>query len=385
MALTLHVVAFDVPYPANYGGVIDVFYKLKQLHQAGVIIHLHCYQYGRDEAPELLQYCKTVNYYKRHTKNLALHFSLTPFTVLTRRSKKLEENLLKDNHPILFEVLHTCYLLNDSRFSKRIKLYRHSNIEHEYYQQLAQSEKSFLKRLYLQVEAFKLKRFERIVNNATAILAVNEKDTLYFQNKYPQVKTIFLPSFHNNAEVKSKLGKGEFVLYHGNLSISENYEAAEWLLDTIFCKLNHVQFIIAGKNPPLFLQEKIKKINHVKLIANPSEEEMNTLIETAHTHCLFTNQGTGLKLKLLNVLYAGRFVVCNSVMLNGTSFPKNNSTAGVSVVDSASDFIKAIETTFATTFSENELRERKLYVQSYDTAHITRQLTDLLTTFQSSL
>ena len=210
MALTFHVIAFDVPYPPNYGGVIDVFYKLKHLHQAGAIIHLHCYQYGRDEAPELLKYCKTVTYYKRSTKNIALHFSLTPFTVLTRRSKTLEENLLKDNHPILFEVLHTCYLLNDSRFENRIKLYRQSNIEHEYYKQLAQSEKSFLKRLYLQLEAFKLKRFENIVNKATAVLAVNEKDTLYFQNNYPKVKSIFLPSFHNNTEVKSKLGRGEF-------------------------------------------------------------------------------------------------------------------------------------------------------------------------------
>jgi hypothetical protein len=385
MAFTFHVIAFDVPYPPNYGGVIDVFYKLKHLHQAGATIHLHCYHYGRDEATELLKYCKTVTYYKRNTKNVTLHLSLTPFTVLTRRSKTLEENLLKDNHPILFEVLHTCYLLNDSRFEKRIKLYRHSNIEHEYYKQLAQSEKSFLKRLYLYIEAFKLKRFESIVSKASAILAVNEKDTLYFQNKYPQVKTIFLPSFHNNTEVKSKLGKGEFVLYHGNLSISENYEAAQWLIDNVFTQLPNLPFVIAGKNPPLFLQEKIKKFQNIKLIADPTETEMNNLIETAHVHCLYTNQGTGLKLKLLNVLYGGRFVVCNSIMLNGTSFSKNGAMAGVSIVDSASDFIAAIEINFLNSFSENEQRARQVYVHAYDNAHITRQLMDLLTAFQSSL
>ena len=27
----LHIVAFNVPLPANYGGVIDVFYRLKAL------------------------------------------------------------------------------------------------------------------------------------------------------------------------------------------------------------------------------------------------------------------------------------------------------------------------------------------------------------------
>ena len=28
----VHIVSFNVPYPADYGGVIDVFYKLKSLH-----------------------------------------------------------------------------------------------------------------------------------------------------------------------------------------------------------------------------------------------------------------------------------------------------------------------------------------------------------------
>ena len=35
----LHIISFDVPYPANYGGVIDVFYKLKALHAEGIKIH----------------------------------------------------------------------------------------------------------------------------------------------------------------------------------------------------------------------------------------------------------------------------------------------------------------------------------------------------------
>ena len=43
----LHIISFDVPYPPDYGGAIDVFYKLKALNQEGVKIHLHCFEYGR--------------------------------------------------------------------------------------------------------------------------------------------------------------------------------------------------------------------------------------------------------------------------------------------------------------------------------------------------
>ena len=55
--MTLHVVSFQVPFPADYGGVIEVFYKLRALKQAGVDVILHCFCYkGRKEEKILEQY-----------------------------------------------------------------------------------------------------------------------------------------------------------------------------------------------------------------------------------------------------------------------------------------------------------------------------------------
>ena len=67
MVNKLHIVSFDVPFPTNYGGVIDVFYKLKALHKQGVEIYLHVYEYGIGEQKELLNYCKEVFYYPRNS------------------------------------------------------------------------------------------------------------------------------------------------------------------------------------------------------------------------------------------------------------------------------------------------------------------------------
>lgn len=63
--LHLHIVSFDVPYPANYGGVIDVFYKAKALAAKGVKVHLHCFQYGRKPSMVLENLFFEVNYYRR--------------------------------------------------------------------------------------------------------------------------------------------------------------------------------------------------------------------------------------------------------------------------------------------------------------------------------
>jgi len=55
----LHIISFDVPYPTDYGGAIDVFYKIKALHKLGIKIHLQTYEYGRGQQDELLKYCET--------------------------------------------------------------------------------------------------------------------------------------------------------------------------------------------------------------------------------------------------------------------------------------------------------------------------------------
>ena len=49
----LNIIAFNIPWPANYGGIIDVYYKIKALHQCGVKIILHCFEYERAHSPEL--------------------------------------------------------------------------------------------------------------------------------------------------------------------------------------------------------------------------------------------------------------------------------------------------------------------------------------------
>ena len=102
---TLHIICHDVPWPADYGGVVDLFYKLKALYEEGVKIKLHCFDYGRGQQNELNKYCEEVNYYKRLSKWQSI--SLTkPYIVKSRENPLLLENLLKDDHPVLMEGIH---------------------------------------------------------------------------------------------------------------------------------------------------------------------------------------------------------------------------------------------------------------------------------------
>src|SRR5437764_5791395 len=96
----LHIVTHNVPWPVDFGGLIDLFYKIKILHQLGVKTHLHCFTQGRPEQPELNKYCESVQYYQREKKISRFSFSL-PFIVNSRNCKALIDDLQKDDYPVL--------------------------------------------------------------------------------------------------------------------------------------------------------------------------------------------------------------------------------------------------------------------------------------------
>jgi len=306
-----------VPYPPNYGGVIDVFFKIRALHRLGVKIHLHCIEYpGRSRSEELNKYCVEVRYYPRKT-GLVSALSLKPYIVSSRRSEVMLENLLKDDYPILFEGLHSCYYLADERLKDRIKIYRESNIEHWYYFNLFKVCKNLFNRMYFLGASCKLRLYQRKLKHANMMMCVSEKDTAYLAARFPDNKVYYMPSFHTNNEMNVLAGKGDYALYHGNIEVPENSHAAAYLINEVFNDVD-IPLVIAGMNPPERIRKMINGKKNISLIANPDDDEMFKLIRNAHVNILVTFQATGLKLKLLNVLYQGRFCLVNDKMLNGT-------------------------------------------------------------------
>ena len=316
MTKFLHVISFDIPFPANYGGAIDVFYKLKALNDCGVKIILHCFQYNRVQAPELESICEKVYYYHRNTSVFA-HLSFLPYTVFSRKNDILIQNLTKDEYPILFEGLMSCYYIADTRIENRMKIYREANIEHDYYRELARSTKDLTNKLYFLIESFKFKVFETKLQAADSLIAVSQSDASQLKSRFPDKTVKFIPCFHPNNELISLPGKSNYLLYHANLSVPENEFAAIYLCEKVFSKLTH-NCIIAGLNPTKRLRNTISKYPNIQLEANPDSERMNELVQQAQVNVLVTFQGTGLKLKLLNTLFMGRHVLVNKLMLEGS-------------------------------------------------------------------
>lgn len=316
MPKAVHLISSDVPYPADYGGMIDVFYTIRQLAQAGIEVYLHCFQYGREEAPELKQYCKEVHYYKRKTGLTGLSLSL-PYMMYSRRDARLLPNLLRIDAPIIFEGIHCCYLLNEPSLAGRKKILRNQNVEQQYYALLADRTDNPLKKLYFRAEAALLRRFENKLQAADFLAPISQKDTEFFKILYPAKPVVYVAGFHPFDKLLSQPGQGTYCLYQGNLGHPENIEVTLFLVNEVFSTID-TPLVVAGRNPHPRIIAACIPHPHIRLIANPSEDEMQGLIAAAQVHVLPTFQASGLKLKLLYALYSGRFVLVNQAMLYGT-------------------------------------------------------------------
>lgn len=350
MSKHLHVISFDIPYPPSYGGVIDVYYKLKALFKAGIKIHLHCYEYGRERSAQLKKICASVNYYPRNISRSKLFNSL-PYIVTSRNSVALLKNLLRDNHPVLMEGLHSCYYLGEKTLSDRKIVVRTHNIEHHYYKGLAKVESNIFKRYYYYNEASKLEHFEEVLHKASFVAAISQNDFNYLQKKYENV--IHLPPFHPHDRVTSGTGKGNYVLYHGNLSVGENNEAALFLVQKVFNNLSEIPLVIAGSKPSKELKEAIKSRKNVILEADIPTKKIYQLIKEAQINILPTFQPTGIKLKLLAALFSGRFCIANKAMIENTGLEKT-----VTVADTASEMKREIKKLFSNEFKEKDIQMR---------------------------
>lgn len=338
-----------MPLPDNYGGVIDVFHKIRHLYALGFDIQLHCYSYGRQEAELLNKYCSQVFYYPRKVSKLLLLQS-TPYIVAGRTNDQLIKRILSDDAPVLLEGLHCTAQFAEMGLQRRNIMVRAHNIEHAYYDHLSKTETHPFKRFYLEQEAVKLEKYEPAVLHQLPVAAISVADHQYFSQRYGH--SIHVPAFHRNDSINIHEGTGDYFLYHGNLGVSENQAALNWLLQEVWPKLQH-PLVIAGQKIP------VKIIRHfepkgVVFHVSPAAQEMENLIRKAQVLLLPAVQETGIKLKLIESLYNGRHLLVTSEMANEAALKSM-----CHICDDPQQYADTANRLFRETFTISDIRQRE--------------------------
>ena len=127
----------------------------------------------------------------------------------------------------------------------------------------------------------------------------------------------------------------------------------------------------AGHNSELFA---IAADNAHFTAQHPSAERMDWLIREAHVHTLITFQDTGLKLKLLNSLFAGRHTLVNRMMLAGSGLDSL-----CHIADTPEELVRACNQLMKMPFDDTAIAQRRaLLFPAYSNAHQAQKLWGLI-------
>lgn len=310
----LHIISLDNPFPPDYGGMIDVFYKIKALHALGVKIHLHCYVKTIPSAfVELKAITEEVFFYKRKNKVVSF-FKNSPFSVESRFAKKLIERLNQDDFPILFEGLQTTAIVPFVQNRNRKLYLRLHNNEQKYYNGIANSEKNVLKKQLYTAESKKYEAYQKhIFKQFTTVFTLSESENSEVNALSKNAR--YAPVFHGNIEVKKYNEFGKFALYHGDLRIADNLKVVAFLI-SIFKELPEFKLVIASNFGRKYVDEQIKNSPTISFVKAKNDDDLKQLFEETHLHVLYSFQQSGTKLKVINALFNGRHCLINSNMID---------------------------------------------------------------------
>lgn len=366
----VHIVCLDAPSPPDYGGAIDMYYKITALRSIGKKIILHYFNYKENRSAAGLEtYCEEINVYSRTSFFKSL-LTLKPYIVSSRIEPDLIHRLNRDDYPVLLEGIHCSGIISHLSPKRKIVVRVH-NDEAEYYKTLYMKERHFIKRMYFLYESELLHSYQKTLSGEPRYAFISSLDLEIFREKYRQHNGIYIPSFIPWQTISSKTGRGEYCLYHGNLSISENIEAALWLIENVFSKLP-VPLIIAGRNAKA-LDGSFRGKAEVRLMNDPSDTELTRLIQNAQINVLPSMNATGVKLKLLHALFEGRFCMSNSNGIAGSGMENY-----VTQANTPEEWITRIEQKMASSFTNEMIEERNQILSVYNNTINAEKLNALL-------
>lgn len=369
MTEPLHIVCLDAPAPPNYGGAIDMYYKIEALARIGrqVILHYFDYKKGRS-AGDVARLCKEVHAYPRNSFSGLL--SREPHIIASRKNAALIERLNADHYPILLEGLHCAGIIPHLNDASRVVLRMH-NEEAAYYRHLYTWEKNPLKKFYFGRESKLLDRYQQSMNKSIRLAVLSQSDEEVFKERYGFNNTSFIPCFIPWQRITAKEGRGNFCLYHGNLAVAENEAAALWLMKEVFSQID-IQLVIAGNGSSPHLQKTAGHFQNVLLVNNPAPSQLQELITEAHIHVLPSMNRTGVKLKLLHALFSGRFCITNPNGVAGSAV-----TSGVHIADGPKEWIDLIEKFMLQEFTASQQADRYYLPDVYNNRKNAERLSAL--------
>ncbi len=255
-----------------------------------------------------------------------LLFSKLPYNAVRFDSKlyrqRLWELLTQEKYDlILLENLYTALYLDDiEKLCNAMIIMRAHNVEHEIWERTAASAEG-LKKAYLYVLARRIKRFERsMMNRYDALVPITERDAGKFRSMGNQKPVHVLQTGIDTSQPVHNLEfSGRPAVAHlGALDWLPNQDGIRWFMKEVWPlvvkKIPGLEFHLAGRNAPA---DFASEMTSAGAIFHGEIEDAGQFIRSHPVFVVPLFSGSGMRIKLLEYLAAGRAVVTTGIGAEG--------------------------------------------------------------------
>jgi len=350
------VIGNRFPWPLNDGGALATFQILKAMAFEGHEVSyfsLNTEKHFVDEKIllERFSFCKYSAF--------QINTDITPWkaflNLLSNRSFHLQRyendlaneqlmNLLQNEEFDLVQIeglYSSGFLITLRNYFKGHISYRAHNFESQIWERLANETSNVLKKVYLNIQAKRLKREEiAFLKSVDSIVAIAPSDFSVF-NEFSNVpKFLYLPGLNLGLEVDLELQP--FKLFHiGSMEWMANVQGVEWFLQKVWPIVKYAypqfEFHLAGKglkdNDSRFFQSGV--FNH-------GEVENAQFFMKTHGICVVPIvAGSGIRMKLIEAMSLGIPCVTTEIGVQGIDIENH---VHIEIADSHKEFGNSIIT-----------------------------------------
>lgn len=355
-----------LPYPLDNGGKIKTYTTLNAFARAGYEVDVLCFKEKKasmnSEEAELRKICNSVYQiylplttadHLKYMIGIAAKslFSRYPFSIYKYQSKRMKSELKKKEHikydVIYFDHLPMCIFLNYAHTlwpNAKLILDEH-NCETIIVKRKAADSNNVIKKLFLKIEALKLKSFEKnSILKATKTIVLSSTD-------YKSLKKVTESEF-NHAVIpigvpdrgfkKETNNKDLKVLFIGTLTWEPNNAGLIWFLKEVMPiierKKINLHLYIVGKNP----SEEVKKLSEQyieKITVTGYVDSVDEYYDMCDVTIVPLFIGSGQRVKLIEAFSKGMPAVSTSVGAEGLEYNEES----IIIANKKEEFVDAIE------------------------------------------
>jgi glycosyltransferase involved in cell wall biosynthesis len=339
MALRILQISHRVPYPLNEGGTIGIYNYTRGYSEAGCEVTLATLSAKKHQVNEVEMRKALEPYCELHVFPIDTDVKVWPAlkNIFSRRSYNVDRffdeafskfliNLLENRSFDIIQVEGTFAAMYGQialDYGNSPVVLRQHNVEYQIWERRATNEHNWLKSFYFRLLAKRLKRFEsQHVNQYDAMIPVTVDDGILFEKMGCRIPIKASPAGIDMELWKPTNGVVDLasVFHLGSLEWGPNIEAVKWFLNEvwplIYSQNPEINFYVAGKGMSDELRNT--QIAGVHMLGEVSDAVQFVSDKAICVVPLLS--GSGIRLKILEAMSAGKLVVSTSIGAQGIHY-----------------------------------------------------------------